>query len=102
MAYSVKLSSKTYGKAGTELRSKHREEHKTNREQIKAMNPDLSWRQCESRAQALLERTYKQEFRTIFNALARQVGFSTGEMRRQKSIERKERELKLLREKANG
>jgi hypothetical protein len=64
------------------------------------MNPDLSWRQCESRAQAVLERTYKDEFRIIFNDLARQVGFTTGEMRRAKAIKRKERELQLLREKA--
>jgi len=100
MAYDLKLSSRTYSKAGTQLRSKHREEHKTNREKIRSMNPDLSWRQCESRAQAVLERTYKDEFRIIFNDLARQVGFTTGEMRRAKAIKRKERELQLLREKA--
>ena len=90
MAWDKKLSSRTFQKAGTELRRRYKQEY------IDYVREFGS----ESKAQAQLQRKHHKEFRLIFNDVAQQTGHKTHEMRRARLIERLENQLNQLREDA--
>ena len=92
MAWNRNLSSRTFQKAGTKLRQRHRQEYA---EMVKELGN-------EAKAQAKLQREHRQEFRDIFNEVAREMGHNTAEMRRAKAIERHERAIARLKGDVNA
>ena len=86
------LSSRTYQKAGTELRRRYKQEYV---EMVKEFGN-------EAKAQWKLQREHRQEFRGIFNEVARETGHKTAEMRRARAIERHEQAILRLKGDVNA
>jgi 1,2-phenylacetyl-CoA epoxidase catalytic subunit len=98
MTWDNKLMGRVNQRAGTKLRQRYRQEYIEIVKELGVTQSLKEKKHNETVAQTKLQRKHRKEYREIVNEVAREKGYYTAEMRRAKTIERREKELKLLKE----